>query len=287
MQSASPAVESLESMVNRTLEEDRAFDDATSLAVVPESAHGRARILAKAKGVLAGRAFAAAAFQLCCPQGHYTWLAQDGDAVEPGQTILQCEGPARGLLAAERTALNYLQQLSGVASLTAQAVHETGGDFLVLDTRKTVPGLRDAQKSAVLAGGGVNHRRDLSDQLLLKENHFAFSGTDYRETVRTAVRAAKGKPVGAEAMNLEQALAALDEGASYVMLDNFPSATLAAQVAQLRKAHPKAIVEVSGGLTPERLAAMRAAGIDRVSLGALTHSAPALDFSFLFDGALS
>ena len=287
MQSASPAVESFESMVQRTLEEDHAFDDATSRAVVPEAAQGRARIIAKEQGVLAGRAFAAAAFLICCPDGQFTWSAQDGDAVQPGQTVLQCEGAARGLLAAERTALNYLQQLSGVASLTARAVQETGGDFLVLDTRKTVPGLRDAQKAAVLAGGGVNHRRDLSDQLLLKENHFAFSGLSYRETVRTAVKAAHGKPVGAEAMDLEQALAALDEGASYVMLDNFPSQTLAGQVAQLRRAHPQAVVEVSGGLTPERLAVMRAAGIDRVSLGALTHSAPALDFSFLFDGALS
>jgi len=287
MQSASPAVESIESMVKSTLEEDHAFDDATSLAVVPKAAHGRARIIAKAQGVLAGRAFAEAAFRICCPDGKFAWSAQDGDAVVSGQTVLQCEGAARGLLAAERTALNYLQQLSGVASLTAQAVQETGGDFLVLDTRKTVPGLRDAQKAAVVAGGGVNHRRDLSDQLLLKENHFAFSGLSYQETVRAAVSTAQGKPVGAEAMDLEQALAALDEGASYVMLDNFPSETLADQVAQLRQAHPQAVIEVSGGLTPERLTVLRAAGIDRVSLGALTHSAPALDFSFLFDGALS
>jgi nicotinate-nucleotide pyrophosphorylase (carboxylating) len=287
MQSASPAVETIESMVKITLEEDHAFDDATSLAVIPEDARGRALIMAKAHGVLAGRAFAAAAFQVCCPEGQFAWSAQDGDVVEPGQTVLQCEGSARGLLAAERTALNYLQQLSGVASLTAQAVKQTGGDFLVLDTRKTVPGLRDAQKAAVVAGGGVNHRRDLSDQLLLKENHFAFSGLGYRETVRAAVSAAQGKLVGAEAMDLEQALAALDEGASYVMLDNFPSETLVSQVAQLRQVHPQAVVEVSGGLTSERLAVLRAAGIDRVSLGALTHSAPALDFSFLFDGALS
>jgi nicotinate-nucleotide pyrophosphorylase (carboxylating) len=287
MQSASPAVKSIESMVRNTLEEDHAFDDATSLAVVPQTAIGRARIIAKAAGVLAGRAYAEAAFSICCPDGHFTWMAQDGDVVEPGQTILFGQGAARGLLAAERTALNYLQQLSGVASLTAQAVKESGRDFLVLDTRKTVPGLRDAQKAAVLAGGGVNHRRDLSDQLLLKENHFAFSGLSYRETVRAAVRAAEGKPVGAEAIDLDQALAALDEGASYVMLDNFPSETLAEQVAELRRAHPQAVVEVSGGLTPARLAVLRAAGIDRVSLGVLTHSAPALDFSFLFDGAVS
>lgn len=287
MQPASPAAETLESMVRGTLEEDHAFEDATSLAVVPADARGRARIVAKAAGTIAGRAYAEAAFQLCCEDGQFDWLVQDGDSVSPGQDVLRCEASARGLLAAERTALNYLQQLSGVATLTAHAVRETGGDFQVLDTRKTVPGLRDAQKAAVLAGGGVNHRRDLSDQLLLKENHFGFSGLSYRETVRAAVESSTGKPVGAEAMDLDQAMAALEEGASYVMLDNFPSSTLAEQVALLRHAHPAAVIEVSGGLTPERLAALREAGINRVSLGALTHSAPALDFSFLFDASLS
>ncbi|MCH2102113.1 MAG: nicotinate-nucleotide diphosphorylase (carboxylating), partial [Planctomycetes bacterium] len=194
---------------------------------------------------------------------------------------------ARGLLAAERTALNFLQQLSGVATVTAQAVAEAGGDFVVLDTRKTVPGMRDAQKAAVVSGGGINHRRDLKDQLLLKENHFAFSGRSYSETVAVAVAAAQGRAVGAEAQTLDEAHAALAAGATYVMLDNFDPAGLPAAVSSLRMQHPNAVVEVSGGLTPERLAVLRSAGIHRVSLGALTHSAPALDLSMLFDGALS
>ena len=287
MQPAPPALESLTDIVQHALEEDRAFHDATSQAVVPAATLGQARIVAKQDGVLAGRDYASAAFAACCPQGEFSWTVQDGDPVRVGQVVWTGRATARGLLAAERTALNFLQQLSGVATMTAQAVAETGGDFVVLDTRKTVPGLRDAQKAAVRAGGGVNHRRDLSDQLLLKENHFGFSGLDYSQTVAQAVAHAEGKPVGAEAQTLEQALAALAAGASYVMLDNFAEGELAPAVATIRAQHPAAVIEVSGGLTPARLAALRSAGINRVSLGALTHSAPALDFSLLFDGALS
>lgn len=287
MQPAPAALDSLSALVRRALEEDRAFDDATSQAVVPETAQGSAYIVAKQAGVLAGRAYAETSFSLCCPQGEFEWSAADGDRVQPGQIVLRARASARGLLAAERTALNFLQQLSGVATLTARAVEETGGDFVVLDTRKTVPGLRDAQKAAVVAGGGQNHRRDLHDQLLLKENHFAFSGQGYAETVELAVSSAGGRPVGAEAQNLEQAHAALGAGASYVMLDNFPTEQLADAVASLRSAHEHAVIEVSGGLTPERLSVLREAGIHRVSLGALTHSAAALDYSMLFDGSLS
>lgn len=287
MQPAPAALDSLASQVTRALDEDRAFDDATSLAVVPEGAQGAAKIVAKQDGVLAGRAYAVETFAQCCPDGRFEWFAQDGDAVTSGQVVLQAHASARGLLAAERTALNFLQQLSGVATMTARAVAETGGEFIVLDTRKTVPGMRDAQKAAVVAGGGVNHRRDLHDQLLLKENHFAFSGRSYRETVAAAVMAAGGRPVGAEAQTLNEAHLALSEGASYVMLDNFAPETLPGAVASLRAEHPEAVIEVSGGLTPGRLAALRSAGIHRVSLGVLTHSAPALDFSMLFDGALS
>lgn len=287
MQPAPAALDSLSALVRRALEEDRAFDDATSQAVVPETALGAAYIVAKQAGVLAGRAYAESAFSQCCPQGEFAWSADDGDPVEVGQVVMRAHASARGLLAAERTALNFLQQLSGVATLTARAVRETGGEFVVLDTRKTVPGLRDAQKAAVVAGGGQNHRRDLHDQLLLKENHFAFSGLEYADTVAQAISAAKGRPVGAEAQNLEQAHAALTAGASYVMLDNFPTPDLADAVTSLRAAHQGAVIEVSGGLTPDRLAVLRKAGIHRVSLGALTHSAAALDFSMLFDGSLS
>ena len=188
-------------------------------------------------------------------------------------------GPARALLAAERTALNFLQQLSGVATLTSQAVSQAG-DIKVLDTRKTTPGLRDAQKLAVVAGGGVNHRRDLEDQLLLKENHFALSGLSYSETIAKAMTEAGNKAVGVEAENEDQARMALQAGAAYVMLDDFQPETLREVGPKLRQEFPDAVLEVSGSLTPQRLAVLKDCHITRVSIGALTHSAPALDLSF-------
>jgi nicotinate-nucleotide pyrophosphorylase (carboxylating) len=272
--------------VSRALAEDHANADATSTAVVPLEAVASGRIVAKAHGVLAGVCYAQAAWRICAPEGDFEWFLEDGSGVEPGAVVMQCRGNARALLAAERTALNFLQQLSGVASFTSQAV-AAAGEIQVLDTRKTVPGLRDAQKAAVLAGGGVNHRRDLEDQLLLKENHFRLSGLSYFATVCLAVENAQGKTVGAEAQDLPQALSALEGGASYIMLDNFPPATLADAISKLRQTYPQAIIEVSGSLTPDSLPLRQGIGINRVSLGALTHSAVALDLSFLFDAPVS
>jgi nicotinate-nucleotide pyrophosphorylase (carboxylating) len=287
MVAASPASESCAETVLRALQEDHAFDDATAAAVVPAETVGRARMVAKQAGVLSGQRYADEAFRQLSPDGTFTWHTQDGDAVQVGDVVWEASAPARALLAAERTALNFLQQLSGVATLTAQAVAAADGAFTVLDTRKTVPGLRDAQKQAVVHGGGVNHRRDLSDQLLLKENHFGFSGMDYAATVAQAVKHAAGKPVGAESATLDEARAALAAGADYVLLDNFDAEELARAVGLLREEFPEGVLEVSGGLRPEDLGRLRALGIHRVSLGALTHSAPALDFSLLFDGPLS
>ncbi len=276
-------------LVRRALEEDAAAADATTQAVVPAQRQACGRIVAKASGVVAGRAYADAAFALCDPGLQRRWAVEDGSRVRSGNTVLEVQGAAAALLAAERTALNFLQQLSGVATATAIAV-AAAGEVQVLDTRKTVPGLRHAQKQAVLAGGGVNHRRDLSDQLLLKENHFALSGMDYAATVAAAVAAAGGRLVGAEAQDFPQAVTALENGADYVLLDNFEASVLPRAVEELRSAFPDAILEASGGFTPETVARLGDTGVSRVSLGALTHSASALDFSFLLevgDGALS
>ncbi|MHC4838705.1 MAG: beta/alpha barrel domain-containing protein, partial [Planctomycetota bacterium] len=165
---------------------------------------------------------------------------------------------------------------------TAIAVRRAGG-MAVLDTRKTVPGLRDAQKEAVVAGGGRNHRRDLEDQLLLKENHFALSGLDYAETVRQARAAAEGKVVGAEAQTLDEARLALAAGADYVLLDNFRGEELTAAVQRLRAEFPDAVLEASGGIGLAHLPQVAACGVDRVSMGALTHSVPSLDLSLLLE----
>lgn len=270
--------------VARALAEDGAFSDSTSVAVVPAAARARARLYAKEPGVLAGRPYATAAFLACDPGARLEWTAADGDAIAPGRLLLEAEGSARGLLAAERTALNFLQRLSGIATLTARAV-AAAGELQVLDTRKTAPGLRDAEKAAVVAGGGRNHRRDLEDELLLKENHFALSGLGYAETVRRARAAAGGRRVGAEARSVAEAELALEAGADYVLLDNFDPAALAAAAASLRETHPDAVLEASGGLRPESLARLAGAGLTRVSLGALTHSAPALDLSLLLEAA--
>jgi len=274
--------ESVAETVARALAEDGAFADATSAAVVPEAARARARLIAKTEGVLAGCAYAEEAFLRCDRAARLTWSARDAGRLRAGQLLLEVHGAARGLLAAERTALNFLQRLSGIATATARAVAAAGA-LQVLDTRKTAPGLRDAEKDAVRAGGGVNHRRDLSDQILLKENHFALSGLGYAETIRRALAAAGGRVVGAEARTVAEAEQALGAGAQYVLLDNFGAAELAAAAARLRARFPGAVLEASGGLRAESLAAFAASGLTRVSLGAITHSAPALDLSLLIE----
>jgi nicotinate-nucleotide pyrophosphorylase (carboxylating) len=269
-------------VVARALAEDGAGSDATSLAVVPAGARARARLIAKEAGVLSGVAHAEAALLACDPALRLDWRRTEGQSVQPGDLVLEISGSARGILAAERTALNFLQRLSGIATLTARAV-AAAAPVRVLDTRKTAPGLRDAEKAAVRAGGGQNHRRDLDDQILLKENHFALSGLNYADTVRRACAAAGGRTVGAEARTEEEALQALHAGAGYVLLDNFPLVALPGVVARLRARFPRAVLEASGGLRPATLGLLARSGLDRVSLGALTHSAPALDLSLLIE----
>lgn len=268
--------------VQRALDEDRAREDATSKAVVPAGARARARIVARAPGVLAGCAYAEAAFHACDPDLDLAWQRSDGDTLASGDEVVAVEGRARAILAAERTALNFLQQLSGVATATAEA-RKTAGATTVMDTRKTTPGLRDAEKAAVAAGGGRNHRRDLAAELLLKENHFALSGADYRRTVLQARAAAGARVLGVESCTLEEARAALAAGADYVLLDNFTPAALATVVKRLRQEFPEAVLEASGGVTPASVAGFVRSGVDRVSLGWLTHSAPALDLALLLD----
>lgn len=267
-------------IVALALEEDHAAADATSLAVVPSTARAQAEILAREEGVLAGCRYAEAALWQCDPELEITWYKDDGEHLAAGDRVMSCRGQAGAILAAERTALNFLQQLSGVASLTAKAVAEAG-PVMVLDTRKTLPLLRDAQKEAVVLGGGVNHRRGLEDQLLLKENHFALSGLPYAETVSQAVACAAGKKVGIEAETLEQAQQALAAGAAYVLLDNFRGEALRQITATLREDFPDAVLEASGGYTIKELSGLAAMGLDRVSMGGLTHSVPALDLSML------
>ena len=282
--------------VRRALAEDlgsEALDaaaDVTSALSLPPGRRGRARLYAKSTGVLAGVACAEESFRLLDPDCRIEVVRADGASFAPGDDVLRVEGAMAALLVAERTALNFLQRLSGVATMTRAFVDRIAGTGArILDTRKTTPGLRHLEKAAVVAGGGHNHRIGLYDQVLLKENHFAFARpASYEDVVR---RCCEGQdlPVVAEARTVDEALAAVRGGAAVVLLDNFrPGEELRDAVAAVRRAAADAgrvvETEASGGVDLERVRAFAECGVDRISVGALTHSAPAVDLSLLVEG---
>lgn len=279
----------LESAVRSALEEDLGSGDL-SAAVIPEAARARARLFARAPGVLAGLPALRRAFEICDRGVRVELLASEGERVSPDQEVARIEGSARALLAAERTALNFVQRLSGIATLTRRYVEAAGARVRILDTRKTSPGLRALEKYAVRVGGGENHRFGLFDEAMLKENHLALAGTPPEETVRRA-RTALGpaRVLHVEARDEAEALAAVRGGADVVLLDNFDPRLLGALVPRLRAARAAQErpleLEASGGVTLANVAEFAAAGVDRISVGALTHSAPALDLSLLMEAA--
>lgn len=267
---------------------DPAADVTTRLALA-EDLPGRARLIAKSAGVLAGVDCAAQAFRELDADCQIELLRHDGDRFVPGDLILHVAGGMRALLVAERTALNFVQRLSGIATLTRAFVDAVvGTDAKILDTRKTTPGLRLLEKAAVVAGGGCNHRFGLHDQVLLKENHFGFARpTGYEQVVRRCVEG-QSAPVVAEARSVAEALAAVRGGAAVVLLDNFaPGDALRAAVAAVRTAAAalgRSIeVEASGGVDLRSVRAFAECGVDRISVGAITHSAPAADLSLLVE----
>ena len=262
-------------------------DVTSALALGGRGPPASGRILAKEAGRLSGLGPATRVFQLVDPQVEVTVRRKDGAAVQPADEVLSVAGPAASLLEAERTALNLLAHLSGVATLTARFVAAVAGTRArIVDTRKTLPGLRRLEKAAVVHGGGSNHRMGLHDEVLLKENHFAFAGGGHAALVASVKAAAPtGMRITAEARDLEEALAAADGGADVLLLDNFSVAGLAETVARL-EGHPRRsrfLVEASGGVNLATVSAIARTGVDRISVGALTHSAPALDLSMLID----
>jgi len=269
-------LDALRPFLESALAEDIGPGDVTSSLTVGEGARGRGRIVAKADGVLAGVTAAAEVLRLAC-DGDVEFSAASADAnhVAPDHVVLEFEGNARGLLAGERTALNLLCHLSGIATLTARfvaAVEGTGAK--VLDTRKTTPGLRVMEKHAVVMGGGVNHRFALYDAVLVKENHLAF-GTSLAEALAARPR---GMPAIVEAEDMDEFRSARTAGADVVMLDEFtPEQVAAARAERGDDAVP--LLEVSGGISLDTIRPYAEAGADRISIGALTHSAPALDLS--------
>jgi len=263
----------------RALAEDVGTGDLTA-ALIPESARLKARVIAREPAVLAGRPWFDAVLAAVDDTIRVTWLASDGEHVDAGAVLCRLEGPARGLLTAERSALNFLQLLSGVATRTRQYVDAAAGHRArILDTRKTLPGLRFAQKYAVVTGGGLNHRMGLHDMVLIKENHIAAAGS-----LRGAVLAARerfpGVPAQVEVETEAQLAEALEAGARLILLDNFTVDRMAAAV---RCTAGRARLEASGGITLESVAAIAATGVDRISVGALTKDVRALDLSMRFE----
>ena len=257
------------------LEEDLAGGtDVTTVATVPATVRGRGDLVARTPGVVAGLPVAEAVFAWASADLDCAELAADGDKVEAGQRVLSVTGPIRAVLTAERTALNLICHLSGIATLTRRWVDAVAGTSAAIrDTRKTTPGLRALEKYAVRCGGGVNHRMSLSDAALIKDNHVAAAGSVAQAFA--AVRAqAPELPLEVECDTLEQVSEALAAGADLILLDNFTVTDMAAAVSL---AGGRALLEASGGLTLASARAVAETGVDYLAVGALTHSAPALD----------
>lgn len=267
-------------LVRAALEEDRAGDDATTRAAIPDDLVGTAAIIAKEPGVIAGIGVAYLVFAELDRRVVFKQFAVDGGRVGAGQPLASVNGPVAAMLSGERVALNFLQRLSGIATATAavvQAVEGTG--VTILDTRKTTPGLRALEKYAVRCGGGTNHRMDLADAILLKDNHLAAARMveePLAELVKRVVANADGLPVEVEVTRIREAEEALAGGATRLLLDNMSPSEMAT-VVQIAKG--KATTEASGGITMENVREVAQSGVDFISLGALTHSVKALDIS--------
>ncbi len=263
-------------IVRRALAEDLRWGDITTDAAVPADARAVGAIVAGSPCVLAGLDVAIEVFTQLEPRVEVERSHQDGDHCGVGETVLRVAGLGRALLTAERTALNFLQRMSGTATLTRRFVDAARGRTTVLDTRKTTPTLRALEKYAVRAGGGVNHRMALDDGILIKDNHIRLAGS-IREAVDRVRRAGHDMPIEVEAQTLADVAEAVAAGADAVLADNMQTADIQEAVRLTRGA---AKVEVSGGITLDRVSEVAAVEPEYVSVGALTHSAPAIDFSF-------
>jgi nicotinate-nucleotide pyrophosphorylase (carboxylating) len=271
-------------LIDLALREDLAQGDITSEATVPARQQARATLLAKQDGVISGIETARGVFARVDPSLAFESLVADGNRVARGTRLARISGDARSILAAERTALNLIQRLSGIATVTARYVEQVRGTgATVVDTRKTTPGMRALEKAAVRHGGGSNHRFNLGDAVLIKDNHLAAIGGDH--PIREAVAAARNRAphtskVEVEVVDLAGVHEALEAGADIIMLDNM---TLGEMRRAVEIVDARALLEASGGITLETIADVAATGVDLISVGALTHSAPSLDISLDFD----
>lgn len=268
-------------LIDTALLEDVANNDITTELTIPCGMAGKGSFMVKASGVLAGIEIAGMVFTTVDPSLKFTVLMRDGYTLTYGDVVAVIEGKLANILRAERVALNFLQRLSGIATQTAFYVdHVVHYGVDIYDTRKTTPGLRDLEKYAVKMGGGVNHRRDLSDGILIKDNHLAAAASVGQSIADVVKKARAGVPSGAtvevEVETVEQARQVLDAGADILLLDNMSTQDMRAVV---EMTHGKAILEASGGVTLDTVRAIAETGVDRISVGALTHSVKALDIS--------
>jgi nicotinate-nucleotide pyrophosphorylase (carboxylating) len=272
----------LPDQVSRALREDIGSGDVTA-GLIPAQKQFRAHLLCRQQAVLCGSPWFNETFRQLDPAVRIHWHLAEGAPVAADTTLCELSGPARSILTGERTALNFLQLLSATATATHRCVEALAGTSCrVLDTRKTIPGLRSAQKYAVRCGGGQNHRIGLYDQVLIKENHIAAAGS-ITAAVRAARTSAPGLRVEVETENLDQVQEALSAQADIIMLDNFDNETLRRAVA-LNRSHPnRALLESSGGVTLERLRSIAQTGVDFISIGSLTKNIDAVDLSMRFD----
>ncbi|ANJ26549.1 carboxylating nicotinate-nucleotide diphosphorylase [Agromyces aureus] len=278
----------IDRIVTAALDEDAPWGDLTSETLIPADATATASLVAREPGVLSGIEVFAAAFRIVDPAIEVERLAADGDSFAAGDVLARVHGPARGILTAERVALNLSQRMSGVATLTARYVAAVSGiagaRARIVDTRKTTPGLRSLERQAVRDGGGRNHRRSLSDAIMAKDNHLAVltaGGVDLASALRSArERMPHTAHLEVEIDRLDQLDAVLGGGADTIMLDNFDLDALREGV---RRIGGRAVVEASGGVNLDTVAAIAATGVDVISVGALTHSARALDLGLDVD----
>ncbi|MBR9988733.1 MAG: carboxylating nicotinate-nucleotide diphosphorylase [Gemmatimonadetes bacterium] len=271
-------------LIDMALTEDCGPGDWTTRWTVPARTRVHATIIARADGVIAGTALAAAVFLRLEPRIDIDVIAGDGDMVRAGEPVIRLRGPGRGILTGERVALNFLQHLSGVATLTRRfvdAVADTPAK--ILDTRKTTPGWRTLEKAAVRSGGGENHRAGLYDMVLIKENHKAIAGGLAGAVKRVRDQNTRNLPITVEVHSLEELDAALDARVDRLLLDNFDTATIAHMVKRARRVKRPPLIEASGNMSLERVREVAEAGVDFISVGALTHSAPAFDLSLLLE----
>jgi nicotinate-nucleotide pyrophosphorylase (carboxylating) len=274
--------DALRTVVRGALEEDGAFNDITTIATVVSDRRSRATLVARAKGIICGVPLALEAFRALDDKVSIRIDREDGSAVHANDPVLFLTGHVRGLLSAERVALNYLQRLSGIASLTAKYVEAVKGtNAKILDTRKTTPGWRVLEKYAVRSGGGTNHRMDLSTGVLIKDNHLAALDGDVVKAIERARELApKGVKIEIECDQFDQVAQAADAGADIILLDNMSPALMTECV---RAVGGRAILEASGGVNLATVRTIAETGVDWISVGALTHSAPSLDLALDFE----